>query len=141
MKKITLSLYMVGFAGQIAHAQPFSGTIFIDPDIITASDPTTFTNVTYAGQGMRLMYDRRVNKFVTLNAYLFNATFDDGLATEIQVNPEFSTTNAAFVEANKYAIVIGRLPTMSRSRVETVWIHKGVQPFGGGNNNLLIHTG
>jgi hypothetical protein len=24
--------------------------------------------------------------------------------------------------------------------VQTVWIHKGLQPFGGGNNNLLIHT-
>ncbi|MDA1027723.1 MAG: T9SS type A sorting domain-containing protein [Bacteroidetes bacterium] len=22
-----------------------------------------------------------------------------------------------------------------------MWIHKGVQPFGGGNNNILIHTG
>ena len=28
-----------------------------------------------------------------------------------------------------------------RLDVETVWIHKGNKPFGGGNNNLLIHTG
>jgi hypothetical protein len=25
--------------------------------------------------------------------------------------------------------------------METVWIHKGLELFGGGNNNLLIHTG
>ena len=25
--------------------------------------------------------------------------------------------------------------------METVWIHRGTEPFGGGNNNLLIHTG
>ena len=26
---------------------PFSGTIFIDPDIITPNDPTTFTGLSY----------------------------------------------------------------------------------------------
>ena len=29
---------------------PFSGTIFLDPDIITANDATTFTGLTYAGR-------------------------------------------------------------------------------------------
>lgn len=120
---------------------PFSGTIFIDPDIITAADPTSFKGMSYAGRGNRLMFDRRVNSFITLDAYLFTATFDDGLATEIQVNPEFANTNAATTEAITYATAIGRLPTVLRSRVQTVWIHQGVQPFGGGNNNLLIHTG
>jgi hypothetical protein len=28
-----------------------------------------------------------------------------------------------------------------RTAVKTVWIDKGNQLFGGGNNNLLIHTG
>jgi hypothetical protein len=135
-------LGVLALAEPRAHAQPpFSGTIFIDPDIITASDPTTFTNLTYAGRGMRLMYDRRINNFTTLNAYLFNARFNDGLTIEIQVNPEFNDSTAAGIEANKYAPVIGRLPTVLRSHVETVWIHRGVQPFGGGNQNLLIHTG
>src|SRR5687768_9145242 len=84
-------------------APPFSGTIFIDPDIITDADPTTFISAPYAGQGMRTMYDRRVSAFITLNAFLFNATFDDGLAAEIQVNPEFGDSTAAGIEANKYA--------------------------------------
>ena len=39
------------------------------------------------------------------------------------------------------ALVIGRLPTVLRADVQTVWIHQGTEPFGGGNNNLLIHTG
>ncbi len=122
-------------------APPFSGTIFIDPNIITAADPTTFTGLTYAGQGTRTMFDRRVDGFIEVNAFLFNATFSDGLGAEIQVNPEFGTVAAATEQANKYAIEIGRLPTVLRSQVRTVWIHQGVQPFGGGNNNLLIHTG
>jgi hypothetical protein len=87
------------------------------------------------------MFDRRANAFVQFQAYLFDATFSDGLSAEIQVNPEFGSSEAARVEAEKYAIVIGRIPKALRIDVLTVWIHKGMEPFGGGNNNLLIHVG
>lgn len=120
---------------------PFGGTIFIDPDIITASDPTTFQDLSFSGQGSRVMFDRRVNDWITVNAYLFDANFDDGFTVEVQVNPEFENPDLALIEAEKYAEVIGRLPKALRVDVETVWIHKGIQPFGGGNNNLLIHVG
>ena len=120
---------------------PFSGTIFIDPDIITDADPSTFQQVEYQGQGLRTMFDRRVNGWISNNAYLFAATFDDGLNAEIQVNSEFGSEANARVEAVRYGEKIGQLPTSLRVDVRTVWIHKGSQPFGGGNNNLLIHTG
>lgn len=120
---------------------PFSGTIFLDGDIITSSDPTTYTGLTDAGKEARTMYDRRANDWVQLEPWLFNASYDDGLSIEMQVNPEFGTQDQARVEAEKYAEVIGRLPTSLRKDVETSWIHKGVNPFGGGNRNLLIHVG
>lgn len=127
---------------QIARAAPpFSGTIFIDPDIITEADPTTYQSTVSAGRGNRRMFDRRVNGWVYLNAYLFEADFNDGLKIEIQVNPEFGSARAAQAEARKYAPIIGRLPSCLRAEVATVWIHQGVELFGGGNNNLLIHTG
>ena len=120
---------------------PYSGTIFIDADIITTSDPSTFVDAIYAGQGMRTMFDRRVNDWINVNAFFFNTTFDDCLLCEIQVNPEFGSSDNASIEAETYGIEIGRLPTCLRNDVETVWIHLGTEPFGGGNNNILIHTG
>lgn len=120
---------------------PFWGTIFIDPDIIKPSDPSAYLSLKDSGQGRRTMYDRRENNWVILNPYLFNATYKDGLKIEVQVNPEFGNADDARKEAEKYAYVIGQLTTALRRDVETVWIHKGTNPFGGGNNNLLIHTG
>jgi len=87
------------------------------------------------------MFDRRLNAWKNFDAYLFNAKFDDGLAAEIQVNPEFGSSDAARIPAQKYGAVIGRLPKALRTQVKTVWIHQGGQLFGGGNDNLLIHTG
>ena len=110
-------------------------------DVIKNTDSTTFKTLTDAGQEIRYnIFDRRINSFINLNVYLFNAEYSDsGLKIEIQVNPEFSQDTAR-EHAEKYAIVIGRLPKALRRHVETVWIHDGKQPFGGGNNNLLIHV-
>lgn len=119
---------------------PSQGTVWFDPDIITASDPTSFQGLTYRGTGSRLMFDRRTNAFETYVAHLFDARFGTTVAVEVQVNPEFSAAEAE-AAATEYATVIGRLPGFLFAEIETVWIHRGMQPFGGGNNNLLIHTG
>ena len=110
-------------------------------DVIKNTDSTTFKTLTDAGQEIRYnIFDRRINSFINLNVYLFNAEYSDsGLKIEIQVNPEFSQDTAR-KHAEKYAIVIGRLPKALRRDVQTVWIHDGDKPFGGGNNNLLIHV-
>lgn len=122
-------------------APPFSGTFFLDPDIFTNSDRTTFLNLSFEGQDSRTMFDRRVDDWITVEAFLFQANYDDGLTTLIQVNPEFQTQILAENEATKYAEVIGRLPTVLRKDVETVWIHKGTELFGGGDKSILIHVG
>ena len=86
------------------------------------------------------MYDRR-SSWVNLQAFLFEAKFEDGSIIEMQVNPEFKDKSLAEVEAKKYAWLIGQLPASLRKDVQTSWIHKGVNLWGGGNNNILIHTG
>jgi hypothetical protein len=37
--------------------------------------------------------------------------------------------------------VIGRLPRVLRDDLKTLTIHRGKKPFGGGNRDVLIHTG
>ena len=138
-----LAMAPIAFVAVSADAAPvFSGgTIFIEPDIITPQSRSLFTGAAYAGMEYRYTFDRRVNNWVWDSVYLFDATFSDGRTAEIQVNREFASVEAAAKEANYYGHAIGQLPTLLRSDLETVWIHQGVQGFGGGNNNLLIHTG
>ena len=120
---------------------PFYGTNFITGNIITSTDPSLFSEIEYIGTGSREMYDRRNGgAWINIEPYLFYTSFSDGLKTEIQINPEF-TLDEATVEANKYAFLIGQLPTALRKDVQTMWIHKGEEAYGGGNYNLLVHTG
>jgi len=142
-----LKIILIGFVSIIGlmsnqlMAQPYWGTIFIDSTIVTANDPTTHISTTYTGQGMRTVYDRRIPGWITINAYLFDIVWSDGLTCEAQINPEFGSSAAAFVEADKYGVIVGRLPTCLRQDVHALWIHMGTQPFGGGNHSILIHTG
>ena len=119
---------------------PFSGTIGLDPNIITSSDQTTFVSSSFVGVGSRMVFDRRVNSFITIDAFLFNSLYDDGRMVEVQVNPEFGSPEEAQIESNLYSEIIGRLPSVLLNDLETVWIHRGIELFGGGNNNILIHT-
>ncbi|MFP6824705.1 MAG: hypothetical protein VB977_01170 [Pseudohongiellaceae bacterium] len=142
--KVVISACLLVLLGLPAYAEPpYAGTVFINPDILLADDPSTFVQSVAAGSGTRQMYDRRINEgagsWVILEALLFNAYYTDGEAIEIQVNPEFGAGEAA-EKAAFYGHAIGQLPLALRVDVQTVWIHKGDQAFGGGNNNILIHT-
>jgi hypothetical protein len=122
-------------------APPFSGTIFVSPNIITTGDPTTYKKTISKGRGKRTMFDRRKNAFIKVNAFIFQARFRDSRAIEVDVNPEFRSEKKAKKLAIKYARAVGRLPKELRAGVRFLWIHNGVEPFGGGNNSLLIHIG
>ncbi len=137
---ITL-LAIFSFAGGITKAQPpYDGSIFVDPDIITENDPTTFIKLKYAGRSVRSVFDRRVDRFIRVQVYLFNAIYSDTKNLQIQVNPEFGKKSQARAQALKYAKVMGRIPNCLRRNLKTVTIHDGYQPFGGGGRDVLIHT-
>ena len=89
-------------------------------DLIRSSDPTAFKAITYKGQHNREMFSGITNK-----VYIFIVDFKDGLTTEIQVKSQFGSSQYAQIEAEKYAIVIGRIPTILRLYVKRVVISKG----------------
>lgn len=130
-------LLVVAFGNTCGADPPFWGTVFIGPEVMTEDDPTVFTTAKYAGTGKRTMYDRR-SGWVDLEPHLINAHFSDGSIIEVQVNPEINKAEAEGY-ANRYLPAIGQLPLVLRRDVKTVWIHRGHEPLGGGNNNLLLH--
>jgi uncharacterized protein YjdB len=118
---------------------PYRGTVGLDPDIILPSDPTDFVGLERAGRGERFVADRR-HGWITMLAYLFDATFANGLSVEFQVNPEFGTWAEAEAAARAYAPALGQIPVALRTGVGAVWIHRGDEAFGGSRRGLTVHT-
>ena len=53
------------------------------------------------------------------------------------MNPEFGSSEALLV-AEKYSRAVGRLPAFLLADVDTIWIHRGVEGFGGGNRECRV---
>lgn len=143
MNRLLLSLTLILCSLECVVAQPkvaYWGTIFVDSSIIRSSDPSAFQRMIPKGRGERRVFDRRTSGWISIQAYLYQIEWSDGLVTEAQVNPEFGDSLAP-LEAEKYAIEVGRIPTCLRRDIRFLWIHRGKQPFGGGNHAILIHTG
>ena len=115
---------------------PSPGTVYISTRVIEPSDPTTLGNITHAGRGERLVYDRRPGMRITINAYLFDVRYA-GQVVEFRVNPEFGSIEAAQAEVETYAPALGQMPAVLMAAITHVVIHAGDEPWGGG---ILIHT-
>ena len=135
----TVGLYLL--LASVAHGQePYQGTVWINPNVITKADPTTFLSLVNAGRHNREVWDCRIGKWAILNVYVFNARFDDGLLIEVLVNPEYGSTSAANQLADRYARILGQMPTGLRSGVNMLTIHKGYERAnGGGNHDINLH--
>ena len=60
---------------------------------------------------------------------------------KLSYGTSYETKEIAEDVALQYLPAVGQLPTYLREDVDTIWLHKGFENFGGGNNNLLIHHG
>ncbi len=123
-------------------AQPaFSGgTVFVDPDIIRETDPTIFAGIQSLGVAERQTYDRREGSWITEDMFLFEANFRGVDPVEVQVNLEYGSEESAEQDALFFAEAVGRLPRLLFRDLSSITIHKGDEAFGGGNNNILIHS-
>ena len=119
---------------------PFEGTIFIESNIITDLDPTSLLSVEYKRNSVETSYDRREGKWTKDEMFIFNVKYPTK-SVRFRVNSEFGNVAAAKNQVQFYASSIGRLPPVLLQDLETVTIHKGVNLYGGGNNDILIHTG
>ena len=127
----------------VSTGPPFSGTVFISPEVITRTDQTRFRDVAPAGQGERRVFDRRDGAWATKVVRLFDVRYAGrGSAVEFQVNLEFSQ-QAAREEVDFYAAALGRVPAVLLARIVDVEIHAGNRPFGGNGTTgtVHIHTG
>ncbi len=121
-------------------AEPFSSTVFIEPDILTQDAPSNFMTSTFQGLTPRSMFDSRAGELRTTDAYVYSITFTDGGSLEALINSEFNDETLASLEAQQFGQRIGQLPNTLRSKIEELWIHKGRELWGSDGRGIYIHT-
>ena len=128
----------VNFTLEHTGIPPYGGTVFITPDVLGPSDPTSFRSVTFAGRGMRDFWDRPAEMWTTVNAYLFDVQFT-GRELEFQIHPEFGSREAARAEVDTYAPLLGRIPAVLLSRAKEVEISASNNVWQGNGSYGIFH--
>ncbi|MYJ75183.1 MAG: hypothetical protein F4089_08820 [Gammaproteobacteria bacterium] len=112
---------------------PFGGTVWITPNLITPSDPTSLIDVTYVGRGARELLNPHADTWEVIDTYLFDVQYA-GQIVEFQVHSDFHSSEAARYQVNTYAPALGRLPAVLLSgarEVEISIVDHGFQANGG----------
>ena len=150
MKKILGIIVLSFLLGENAYANNgylLEDNLFTNCDILTKKDPTSFDKISFVEEKRIKWWDRRKEKISAweqsyFNAFVFKATFEKGHEIKIRVNSEFKNREEAEKQALKFVLMIGQLPNFLRSKnLRTITIHKGDHDWGGGNYDILIHTG
>ena len=114
-------------------------SLWINPNVITASDPSWLRSVEYVGRGERELWDFLSNGWVARNAYLFDVQYGarQGV-TEFQLHPEYGSREAAQEQVDVYAPMLGRLPLVLLSNVREVEVQiASADPTQAGANESL----
>ncbi len=114
-----------------------SGTVFIYPQTIQASDPSTFLNIsdTPKSEANVEMFDREAKNgsgdWIKIDAWVFDVSYNDNIKCQIRVRKSNYSQNEASSLAKQYAFMMGQLPACLRRGVNYVNIMKGNREWGG----------
>lgn len=117
---------------------PYGGTVYLDPDIITVSDPTSFEKSLFIGRELKSVYDGRDQQMRDLEVYKYRLEFDDDIALEVHVMPAIGDQNAATEAVNRIARAVGQVPTQLRKNLKLIHIFAGDGRANAASWNNLI---
>ena len=127
------------------------GSVWIDKDIITKKDPSSFISLEFIEEKKIEWWDQRTwkinekqydtsNQKIFFNVFIFRAFFEKSHDILIRVNSEFKTQKKAEKQAAIYAKIYGQMPNFLKERARSLTIHKGNFGWLGGNEDVIIYT-
>ena len=96
-----------------------------DLDFIRSGDPGVFACIRYDGELRAEMPDKRRDELFADDVFVFSAEYTDGTSVGIWVHPDVGSKSNARRLALQVAEPVGKLPTIMRSRLDHVVIHRG----------------
>ena len=97
-------------------------SLWLTPDLITASDPSWLRSVEYAGRDKRPIPNPADGSAVSEDVFLFDVLYEGHGFVEFQIHPEYGDQSEARKQVDMYAPVVGQLPRGLLSKVKWVQV-------------------
>ena len=96
-----------------------------DLEFIRTDDESAFSCLVFDGTQRAEMPDKRSDELFADGVYIFNANYTDGTVVDLWAHPDLGSQEAALESVEPVAQAIGKLPTIMRSKIRHVVVHKG----------------
>lgn len=138
---LALGVLMMTFQPLAAHADPIfpNSVISNDLEFIRTDDQSVFSCVSFQGTERAEMPDKRSDALLDRGTFTFQANYQDGTSVGLWAHSDFGSQTAALQSVDPVAQAIGKLPTIMRSKLDHVVIHKGDEvAFGEADGHFFV---
>ena len=127
MRLILPGVFILAAHAVPAQAKPIFPNSIVSNDLefIRTSDRSMFSSLAYQGTRRDEMPDKRRDQLFAEGVHIFKADYDDGTCVELWAHPDFGSRKSAEGSVEPVAQAIGKLPTVMRSRLDHVVVHRG----------------
>ncbi len=146
--KLVLSATCAALVATCGFAEPpWGGTVYTDPDIITAEDPSQFQSLKYRGIVNMDHWDHRFegtdqDPEVNADFFRFVAKIKGSPNITIDVNTEFEDQKEAAEVAGIYGFIAGQMPQILRRNMRSIVVHETGDDWSAGSDGwITIHHG
>ena len=121
-----ISLIIACLAGPAMAAPLYPNSVVSnDHEFIATSDASVFACITFNGRRTAEMPDKRKDRLMAKNTFIFTARYRDRTNVGIWAHPDFGSQEKAVESVMPAAEAIGKLPTFMRKTLHHVVIHRG----------------
>ena len=110
-----------------------------DHEFIAASDESAFACLTFDGWREAEMPDKRSDRLMARDTFIFTARYTDGTTVGLWAHPKFKSRKKALKSVEPVAEAVGKLPTFMRATLDHVVIHRGDETaFGESEGHFFV---
>jgi len=110
-----------------------------DLEFIKTSDDSAFACLSYEGTTRSEMPDKRHDELFAAGTFTFVARYKDGTSVGLWAHSDFGNQKQALHSIEPVAQAVGKLPTIMRSKLDHVVIHKGDETaFGEADGHFFV---
>ena len=141
MKWLVPLFFLMVSATAVAAGKPVfpNSVVSNDIDFIRTDDQSAFSCLAYDGTRSAEMPDKRRDDLFADGVYAYTARYTDGTSVGLWAHPDFGSREAALGSVEPVARAVGKLPTIMRSKLGHVVVHKGDEvAFGEAEGHFFV---
>lgn len=141
MRSVLLGALLMAAQAFSAQANPIfpNSVVSNDLEFIRTNDQSVFSCLAFQGIERAEMPDKRRDVLFDTGTFIYAANYKDGTSVGLWAHSDFASQSAALRAVEPVAQAIGKLPTVMRSRLDHVVIHKGDETaFGEADGHFFV---